>query len=144
MTRPNNPITHVARAGVTSRWGSRWLVPLVPVALGGVILVAAATTGHVLSGLMWFAVLATLGTLTAIATRFEVGCRGRGRAEDECETIINTRAMSIVGTVLVIAITGCAAFTLARGESTSPHTALLAVGGISYVIARVALQKKDS
>lgn len=144
MTRPNNPITHVARAGVTSRWGSRWLVPLVPVALGGVILVAAATTGHVLNGLMWFAVLAAVGALAAIAARFEVRRRGRGRAEDEREAIINTRAMSIVGTVLVIALTGCAAFTLARGESTSPYTALLAVGGISYVIARVAPRKENS
>jgi hypothetical protein len=52
--------------------------------------------------------------------------------------------MSIVGTVLVIAITGCAAFAPARGESTSPYTALLAVGGISYVIARVTLRKEYS
>jgi hypothetical protein len=148
MTRPNNPTTHAARAGITSRCGSRWLVPLVPVALGGVILVAAATTGHVLSGLVWFAALVALGALAAIATRFEVGRqvgrRGRGRAKDEREAIINTRAMSIAGTMLVIAITGCAAFTLARGESTSPYTALLAVGGISYVIAFVAPRKDRS
>jgi hypothetical protein len=148
MTEPNNPITHAARAGVRSRWGSRWLVPLVPVALGCVILVAAATTGHVLSGLVWFAVLAALSALAAIATRFEVGRqvgrRGRGRAKDEREAIINTRAMSIAGTMLVIAITGCAAVTLARGESTSPYTALLAVGGISYVIAFVAPRKDRS
>jgi hypothetical protein len=144
MTRLNNPRTRIARAGVTDQWASRWLVPLVPAALGGVILVAAATTGHVLSGLMWFAVLAALGALAAIATQFEAGRRGRGRAEDEREAIINTRAMSIVGTLLVIAITGGAAFTLARGQSTTPYTPLLAVGGISYVIAFVALRKDKS
>ena len=145
MTRPNNPKTHVARAGVTrSVAGPRWLVPLIPAALGGVILVAAATTGHVLSGLMWFAVLAAVGALSAIAGRFEAARRGRGHAEDEREAIINTRAMSIAGTVLVIALTGCTAFTLARGQSTSPYTPLLAVGGISYVVARVALRKEDS
>jgi hypothetical protein len=52
--------------------------------------------------------------------------------------------MSITGTVLVIAITGCAVFTLARGESTSPYTALLAVGGISYTIASLALRNGHS
>ncbi|HUA04136.1 MAG TPA: hypothetical protein VMB27_09545 [Solirubrobacteraceae bacterium] len=38
-----------------------------------------------------------------------------------------------------VATTGCAAFTLARGQSTSPYTALLAVGGISYAVATLAL-----
>ena len=144
MTRPDNPNNpHCARR-CYRQWVSRWLVPLVPAALGGVILVAAATTGHVLSGLMWFAVLAALGALSAIARRFEAARRGRGRVDDERDAIINARAMSIAGTVLVIAITGCAAFTLARGQSTTPYTPLLAVGGISYVIAFVALRKKDS
>ena len=55
---------------------------------------------------MWFAVLAALGALAAIATRFEVGRRGRGRAEEERDAIINTRAMSIAGTMLVIAGSG--------------------------------------
>jgi hypothetical protein len=142
VTRPNNPITHVARAGATNLWASRWLAPLVPVALGGVILVATATTGHIVRGLVWFAALATIGALAAIARRFEAGRRGRGRVEDDREAIINAGALSIVGTVLVIAITGCAAFTLARGESASPYTALLAVGGISYAIAWVALRKR--
>ncbi len=142
MTRPNNPKTHIARAGVTDQWVSRWRAPLVPAALGGVILVAAATAGHFLSGLMWFAAFAALGALTAIARRFEAARQGRGHVDDERDAITNARAMSIVGTVLVIAITGCTAFTLARGQSTSPYTALLAVGGISYVIAFVALRMK--
>ncbi len=140
MTRPESK-THTARGGVTEQWRSRWLVPIVPVALGGVILLAAATTGHLLSGLMWFAGLAAVGAVSAIAERSEAARCGRGRVGDEREAIINIRAMSMSGTVLVIAITGCTAFTLARGESTSPYTALLAVGGISYVTALVALHR---
>ena len=140
MTRPESK-THTARGGVTEQWRSRWLVPIVPVALGGVILLAAATTGHLLSGLMWFAGLAAVGAVSAIAERSEAARRGRGRVGDEREAIINIRAMSMSGTVLVIAITGCTAFTLARGESTSPYTALLAVGGISYAVALLALRK---
>lgn len=143
MTRPNNPKPHIARASVTDKWRSRWLVPLVPAALGGVILIAAATTGHILSGSLSFAAFAALGALTAIAGRFEAARQGRGHIDDERDDH-NARAMSIVGTVLVIAITGCTAFTLARGQSTSPYTALLAVGGFSYVIAFVALRKDRS
>jgi len=53
------------------------------------------------------------------------------------------RAMSIVGTALVIMLTGCAVHALARGESISPYAALLAVGGIAYVVARLALRVAD-
>ncbi len=131
MTQPKSQ-TQTAPA-VTNQRRSRWLIPLVPAALGGVILVATATTGHILSGMIWFTVFACFGALLAMA----------GHVEDERAAIISTRAMSVVGTVLVIAITGCAVFTLVRGENTSPWTTLLAVAGTSYVIASVALRKRD-
>ena len=143
MTRPNSPTTQHARASVTEQWDSRRLVPLVPAALGGVLLLlAAATTGHVLNGLLSLAAFAAVGAIAAIAGRFEAARRGRCHVDDERDAITNARAMSIVGTVLVIAITGCTAFTLARGQSTTPDTPLLAVGGISYVVASLALRMK--
>jgi len=135
MTRPDSPTDQNARARRADQWRTRWLIPLLPAALGGVILVAAAMAGHILSGVVWFAVLSAVGALLPAADRLGAARRERRHHEGECEAIINTRAMSIVGTVLVIAITGCAAFTLARGESTGPYTALLAVGGVSYAVA---------
>ena len=144
MTPPNNPKTHTTRNGVTDQWRTRWLVPLLPVALGGVVLAGAGTNGHLLSGLVSFAVLAAFGALSAIAGRLEAARHGHRHAEEERETILNTRAMSIVGTVLVIALAGCAAFTLARGDSTLPYTALLAIGGISYLVALAAVRKEVS
>ena len=140
MTRQNSPNNDDARAGDTDQWPPRWLIPLVPAALGAVILVAAAMSGHILGGVVGFAVLAALGALSAVAGRFEAARREPRHDEGERAAIINTRAMSITGTVLVIAITGCAAFTLARGESTTPYTALLAVSGISYAIAMLTLR----
>jgi len=138
MTRRDTPSKHRARAGVTDQWRARWLIPLVPAALGAVILIAAAMAGHIVSGAVWFAALSAIGALSPVAARLEAARRGRRHDQDEHEAIINTRAMSIAGTVLVIAITGCATFTLARGESTSPYTALLVVGGISYALALLA------
>jgi len=143
MTPPSGPNNSDTRARVTDRRGSQWLIELVAAALGAVILVAAATTGRVLSGVVWFAVLSTGGALSAAAARFEAARRGRC-PDDQRATTINTRAMSIAGTLLVIAITGCAAFTLVRGESSSPYTALLALGGISYALASLALRYEKS
>jgi hypothetical protein len=140
MTRPDSPNSHNMPAGVTDQWRSRWLVPLAPAALGGVILVAAVMAGRILTGVLWFAMLSAIGALSPMAARLEAARRGRCHDQDERDAIINTRAMSIAGTVLVIVITGCAAFTLARGESTSPYTALLAVGGISYAVGLLALR----
>lgn len=140
MTRPNTPNKCNPHLGVRDQWRSRWLIPLLPAALGAVILVAALMTGRILSGVVWFAVLSAIGALSPVASRFEAA-RGRSSHEqDEREAAINARAMSIAGTVLVIVITGCAAFTLARGESTGPYTALLAVGGISYAVALLAFR----
>ena len=51
--------------------------------------------------------------------------------------------MSITGIVLVIVPTACIAVTLARGESTSPYAALTAVGGVSYVVALLALRHRS-
>jgi len=140
MTRPNSPNDHDVRAGVSDRRRSRWLVALLPAALGAVILVASAMGGHILSGVVCLTVLSAVGALTPVAARFDASRRGHDD-EDEREAVINTRAMSITGALLVIAITGCAVFTLARGESTSPYTALLAVGGISYTVALLALRR---
>ena len=141
MTQPNSPNRHHVPADVTDRWRSRWLVPLTPTALGAVILVASATHGHPISGLVWFAALAAVGAVSAMAERLQTARRSGRHAADEREAIINSRAMSIAGTVLVIALTACIAFTLARGLSTTPYTPLLAVGGISYVVALVGLRR---
>ena len=142
MTRQNSPNNDDARAGDTEQWPPRWLIPLVPAALGAVILVAAAISVHILSGVVWFAVLAAIGALSPVATRFEAARRLPPHDEGERAAIINMRAMSITGTVLVIAITGCAAFTLVRRQSTSPYTALLAVGGISYAAAMLGQRNR--
>jgi len=144
MTRPSTPHKHDARAGLRYQWRARWLIPLLPSALGAVIFVAAAMTGRILSGVVWFAVLSAIGALSPVTARFEAAHRGHPHHDDEREAAINTHAMSIAGTVLVIAITGCAVFTLARGQSSSPYTALLAVGGISYALASLALRYDKS
>ncbi len=140
MTRPESSDNHNARAAIADRRRSQWLLPLVPVAIGTVILLAAALTGHILSGVEWFAALCATSAFSRAADRFGAARRRRHHDDNERDASINIRAMSIVGTVLVVAITGCAVFTLVRGESTITYAALLAVGGISYTVATLALR----
>ena len=143
MTQANSPQTPVHQGRAADRWRSRRFVPLVPVALGAVLLIAEAMAGHLVGGLAWFAILAAGGGLSAVAERFETARRGPRHNEEELEAKLRAGAMSIAGTVLVIALTGCVAFTLARGDSTSPYAALLCLGGISYVIGLVALRHRS-
>jgi hypothetical protein len=119
MTRPNSSTTPIPRGRVTHEWRSRWLVPLVPIALGVVVLIAAATAGHPASGLIWFAILAAVGGLSAFSQRLESARRGGRPLEDEREAMINTRAMSVVGTVLIIALTGAEDASALESEASS-------------------------
>jgi hypothetical protein len=127
VIRPHNP--------------TQWLIPLVPVGLGGVILTAEAIDGQVVSGLVWFAVLTAVGVLGIFGGRFEEVREARGDTEDERDRSINTRALAVAGLVWVLALTGCIVFQLARGDDTSPYAQLMAVGGASYAIALLALRR---
>jgi hypothetical protein len=120
---------------------SRWLIPLIPVALGGVILVAEATDGEVASGLAWFAVLAAVGALLAFGGRFQAVRDARGDDEDERDAMIASRAMAAAGLAMILVLTGAIVFELARGEDPSPYTYVIAVGGAVYAVALLALRR---
>jgi drug/metabolite transporter (DMT)-like permease len=120
---------------------SRWLIPLIPVALGGVILVAEATDGEVAGGLAWFAVLAAVGALLAFGGRFQAVRDARGDDEDERDAMIASRAMAAAGLAMILVLTGAIVFELARGEDPSPYTYVIAVGGAVYAVALLALRR---
>jgi hypothetical protein len=120
---------------------SQWLLPLVTVGLGGVILAAEATDGDLVSGLVWFAVLAASGALLALGGRFESVRLARGDGEDERDAMINLRALATAGLVLTVVLTGGIVFELARGDDPSPYAQVMAVGGASYAIALLALRR---
>jgi hypothetical protein len=141
MTRPSSPISQRPRTTGTDWWRSRWLGPVLTIALGGVILAALATDGDLEGGLVWFAIFAALAALDALSLRF-AGIRQAELAEDERDAMINTRAMAIAGTVFVLLLTGCIVFELVRGHDPSPYTQLMAVGGASYAVALLVLRRR--
>ncbi|MGH2942504.1 MAG: hypothetical protein ACRDLN_07005 [Solirubrobacteraceae bacterium] len=116
---------------------------LVPVGLGAIILAAEAASGELSSGLVWFAVLAAFGALLAFGGRFDTVRQARGGTEDEREALINTRAMAAAGQLLVLVLTGCIVYTLARGDDPQPYTQLMAVGGAGYAVALLVLRRRS-
>jgi hypothetical protein len=115
---------------------------LVPVALGGVILAAEASAGDIASGLGWFAALALVGALLVFGRRFEAVRLARGDTDDERDEMINSHAMAVAGTVMVLVLTGCIVYELARGHDPSPYTQVLAAGGASYGVALLVLRRR--
>lgn len=141
MTRPDSP--EQQRPPITDGWRSWWLMALVPVGLGAIILAAEAASGELSSGLVWFAVLAAFGALLAFGGRFDTVRQARGGTEDEREALINTRAMAAAGQLLVLVLTGCIVYTLARGDDPQPYTQLMAVGGAGYAVALLVLRRRS-
>jgi hypothetical protein len=121
----------------------RWLMPLVPVGLGGVILAAEASDGDLAEGLVWFALLAAVGALLAFGGRWRVVREARGEPEDERDVMIATRAMAAAGQAMILAVTGAVVFELARGDNPSPYTWILALGGAVFGVALLALRRSS-
>ena len=132
MTNPNNAN---AKRRALPQWKSWWLLPLIYVGLGVVILVAEAISGNAWSGLGWFVVMAACGAVYAFGGRFEVIRQARGDFEDERDASINRKAMAATGTTLVIVLTACIVFELARGNNPTPYSMLMAIGGVTYIAA---------
>jgi hypothetical protein len=141
MTRPDS--SKHQRPPITDGWRSWWLMALIPVGLGAVVLAAEATDGELASGLVWFAVMAGFGALLALGGRFDAIRQARGDTEDERDAMINLRAMAAAGQVMIVALTGCIVFALARGDDPSPYTQLMAVGGACYGVALLVLRRRS-
>lgn len=122
------------RTDSARRWQSWWLIPAIYLILGGVILIAELTQDNGTSGLIWLAVFAVIAAVYAFGGRFEIVRQARGDLADEREGSINTRAMAATGTVLVVALTACIVFELARGNDPSPYAQLMTAGGATYLL----------
>ena len=126
------------------RWrSSQWLMPLVNLVLGGAILVARAMEDDLTGGLIWFAIFAAVAALYAVGGRSETAREALGEVQDERDERINTRALAAAGLVLIVALTGCVLFELARGHDPSPYTQLLAGGGATYAVTLLILRRRS-
>jgi hypothetical protein len=118
-------------------------MPIINLALGTTILVARALEDDLTDGLIWFGVFATVAALYAVGGRSDAVREALGEVEDERDEMINTRALATAGLVLILALTGCVVFQLARGHDLSPYAQLLAGGGATYAISLLILRRRS-
>ena len=91
-------------------------------------------------GLKSFAVFVALAALFALGGRSDTlrGLGGSGR--DERWAMIDLRASAFAGLVVILVLGGAWLWELARGDDGSPYSQVLAVGGLSYVVAVAVLR----
>ena len=119
---------------------SKWLVPLLSVALGIVVFAAQWIGGDPGSGLVSFGIMAGFGALILLGGHSETirGLRGDGR--DERFRQIDIHATALAGLAVILAIIVAFIVELANGHSGNPYGWLGAIGGITYLAAIVVFR----
>ena len=114
---------------------SKWFVPSFSLALGLVMLAVSWLGGSLGAGLISLAVLAAFGLFVLLAGRSETirGLRGDGR--DERFAQIDLQATALAGLAVIVALIVAWMVAIARGQSGNPYGWLLAIGGLTYVLA---------
>ena len=120
---------------------SKWTVPVLSLAVGLVMLAAAAAGGKPQLGAEMFGVMAVFAVAVLVAGDRSETVRGlRGDGRDERFEMLDLRATAIAGFAGTLAIIGGFVYELAHGRSGMPYTWLGALVGVAYIIAVVVLR----
>jgi hypothetical protein len=114
---------------------SKWFLPSFSLVLGLVMLAVSWLGGSPGQGVISLAVLAAFGLIILLAGRSETvrGLRGDGR--DERFAQIDLQASALSGLAVIVALIVAWLVATARGQSGSPYGWLLAIAGLTYVLA---------
>ena len=114
---------------------SRWLLPLFSLGLGLVVFVVSWVGGQFGAGLVSLAILAAFGLLILLLTGRSETVRGLTVARDERFVQIDQRATAAAGLVVIVTLIVAWLVAIARGQNGHPYDWLLAVSGLSYLLA---------
>ena len=114
---------------------SKWFLPAFSLVLGLVMLAVSWLGGSLGQGLISLAVLAGFGLIVLLAGRSETvrGLRGDGR--DARFAQIDLQATALSGLAVIVALIVAWLVATARGQSGSPYGWLLAIAGLTYLLA---------
>ena len=114
---------------------SKWFLPAFSLVLGLVMLAVSWLGGSLGQGLISLAVLAAFGLIILLAGGSETvrGLRGDGR--DERFAQIDMQATALSGLAVIVALIVAWLVATARGQSGSPYGWLLAIAGLTYLLA---------
>jgi uncharacterized membrane protein len=114
---------------------SRWLLPLFSLALGIVVFVVSWVGGQFGAGLISLAILAAFGLLILLLTGHSETVRGLTVGRDERFAQIDQRATAVTGLVVLVTLIVAWLVATARGQNGHPYDWLLAISGLSYLLA---------
>ena len=114
---------------------SKWFLPAFSLVLGLVMLAVSWLGGSLGQGVISLAVLAAFGLVILLAGRSETvrGLRGDGR--DERFAQIDLQATALSGLAVIVALIVAWLVATARGQSGNPYGWLLAIAGLTYLLA---------
>lgn len=114
---------------------SKWFLSAFSLVLGLVMLAVSWLGGSLSQGVISLAVLAAFGLVVLLAGRSETvrGLRGDGR--DERFAQIDLQATALSGLAVIVALIVAWLVATARGQSGNPYGWLLAIAGLTYVLA---------
>jgi hypothetical protein len=114
---------------------SRWLLPLFSLVLGIVVFVVSWVGGQFGAGLGSLAILAAFGLLILLLTGRSETVRGLTVGRDERFAQIDQRATAVAGLVVLVTLIVAWLVATARGQNGHPYDWLLAISGLSYLLA---------
>lgn len=114
---------------------SRWLLPLFSLGLGIVVFVVSWAGGQFGAGLGSLAILAAFGLLILLLTGRSETVRGLTVRRDERFVQIDQRATAVAGLVVLVTLIVAWLVATARGQNGHPYDWLLAISGLSYLLA---------
>ena len=125
-------MTNGARRAITC---SRWVLPLFSLGLGIVVFVVSWVGGQFGAGLGSLAILAAFGLLILLLTGRSETVRGLTVGRDERFAQIDLRATAVAGMVVIVTLIVAWLVATARGQNGHPYDWLLAISGLSYLLA---------
>jgi hypothetical protein len=114
---------------------SRWLLPLFSLGLGIVVFVVSWVGGQFGAGLGSLGILAAFGLLILLLTGRSETVRGLTVGRDERFAQIDQRATAVAGLVVLVTLIVAWLVATARGQNGPPYDWLLAISGLSYLLA---------
>jgi hypothetical protein len=119
---------------------SRYQLPAFCALLGVLIAGAFLHAGRGGEAVFSLVLFGAIGLALLFGGRSETVRVVRGDLTDERWQAHDLRATAFTGIVLIFVLLGAWLVSIARGESGQPYNALCAVGGVTYLVAVIALR----
>ena len=119
---------------------SRWWMPALSLVLGAVVFAAFAVGGSAGDGAKAFGLMAMVAAVFWLGRGSDTLQGLGGPRRDERWAMIDLRATSLAGMVMLTVILGAWLYEIASGRDGSPYGQLAAIGGLAYIAAVAILR----